>query len=279
MASMQNFRPELWTKFLTVKRERESVFESITYKGKLLGDITEKGDKLHIVGIGRPTVRNYTEEQDLTREYLKDTNQELIISQAKYFDFALDRVAEKQAEGSIMGTQMTEARRALAETQDEYLAGFFTEAGATVTAATLTSGNIVSKVAEAYEKLLEANVKSSTPVCLVIDPKVYTKLTLAKVIYGQPNDKTLRQGFRGMFLDFEVYVSNSLTTYSSSGKYCFAMTKECLAFAEQISDIESYPIEKGFGRGVKGLHLYGATVYRPDDMVSLEFKTAAETAV
>ena len=39
---------------------------------------------------------------------------------------------------------------------------------------------------------------------------------------------------------------------------------ESLAFAEQIVSVEAYRPEDAFSDAVKGLHLYGAKVIRPD---------------
>ena len=40
-------------------------------------------------------------------------------------------------------------------------------------------------------------------------------------------------------------------------------------FAEQINDVEGYRMEKRFADAVKGLHLYGAKVVRPEALAVL----------
>jgi hypothetical protein len=51
---------------------------------------------------------------------------------------------------------------------------------------------------------------------------------------------------------------------------CIARTKRAISFAEQLSEINAYRPEKRFADAVKGLHLYGAKVVCPNEMVTLE---------
>ena len=50
---------------------------------------------------------------------------------------------------------------------------------------------------------------------------------------------------------------------------CLVRTKRSIAFAEQLSEIEAYRPELRFADAVKGLHLYGAKVVYPEEMVCL----------
>jgi len=51
---------------------------------------------------------------------------------------------------------------------------------------------------------------------------------------------------------------------------CLARTKRAIAFAEQLSEIDAYRPELRFADAVKGLHLYGAKVVYPNEMVLLD---------
>ena len=46
--------------------------------------------------------------------------------------------------------------------------------------------------------------------------------------------------------------------------------KRAIAFAEQLSEISAYRPEKRFADAVKGLHLYGAKVVYPNELVVIE---------
>ena len=61
-----------------------------------------------------------------------------------------------------------------------------------------------------------------------------------------------------------------------SGFYrCIARTERAIAFAEQINSIKTYEPENRHGTAVKGLHLYGAEVIYPSEMVRLDLTVAA----
>jgi hypothetical protein len=54
-----------------------------------------------------------------------------------------------------------------------------------------------------------------------------------------------------------------------------ARSKRAIAFAEQLSEIDAYRPERRFADAVKGLHLYGAEVIYPSEMVRLDLTVAA----
>jgi hypothetical protein len=47
-------------------------------------------------------------------------------------------------------------------------------------------------------------------------------------------------------------------------------TTRAIAFAEQLSEIDAYRPEKRFADAVKGLHLYGAKLVYPSEMVLID---------
>jgi hypothetical protein len=277
----ENFIPELWAKELMVDRPKETVMIKLCYTGPFLGDIKNQGDRVHITGIGRPTINNYTKGLTLTTEYLNDNTQELIIDQAKYFDFLIDDIDNKQAAGPIESMQLIEARRALVETADEYVAGLYGSACTTVTETELTSANIMSTIADAYVELMENNIPTTEEVALVLHPAAAAKISIAEIIYGTDNTNALL-GFLGKlrrFMNVTVYMSNNLTTQNTTGKYCLMLTKKAIAFAEQIMKVEKFRPQGTFADAVKALHLYGAKVIKPKEMVTLALTTAPESGV
>jgi hypothetical protein len=276
----ESFRPEVLAKELMTDRGRDCVFKNLTYKGPILGDITKKGDVLHIAGVGRPTVRDYSPGQDITLEQKSSYNQDLYITQAKYVNVEVDRVDKAQAQGEVFGVEVKEAKKALAQTLDEYLAGFYTQAGGKIEHDTCTSASILSTLAETEQRLLEADVPFEEEKFLVISPAIYTKLMLGKIMFQQTNADVLGKGFKGSFLNFNVYVSNSIQK-TGSVNHCMAFSRQAIALAEQIppSMIERYSPEKSFADAFKVLHLYGATVIRPGELIRVDLTAADETAI
>ncbi len=276
----EGFKPEILAKELMTDRGRDCVFKNLTYKGPVIGEISKKGDVLHIAGVGRPTVRDYTPGSDITLEQKSSYNQDLYISQAKYVNVEVDRLDKAQAQGEIFGVEVREAKKALAQTLDEYLAGFYTDAGRTIANDGVTSASILSTLAEAEQALLEADVPFEEERFLVISPAIYTKLVLGKIVFQQTNDKVFDKGFKGSFLNFGVYVSNSIKK-TGNVHHCMAFSRQALALAEQIpvSMIERYSPEKSFADAFKVLHLYGATVIRPGELVRVDLTPGEETEV
>ena len=88
------------------------------------------------------------------------------------------------------------------------------------------------------------------------------------------------KGFKGSFLNFGVYVSNSIRK-TGDVHHCMAFSRQALALAEQIpaSMIERYSPEKTFADAFKVLHLYGATVIRPGELVRVDLTPGEESDV
>jgi hypothetical protein len=71
----------------------------------------------------------------------------------------------------------------------------------------------------------------------------------------------------------KIFVSNNIKKIEGDTGYthkCLARTKRAIAFAEQLSEIDAYRPELRFADAVKGLHLYGAKVVYPKEMVLLD---------
>ena len=85
---------------------------------------------------------------------------------------------------------------------------------------------------------------------------------------GAKAEDTLGNGLVGRAAGFEVYLSNNLPC--TLGKYkVLASYNGATSYAEQILSTEAYRMEKRFADAVKGLHVYGAKVTRPDKIAVL----------
>ncbi len=91
----------------------------------------------------------------------------------------------------------------------------------------------------------------------------------------------IRKGYFVISLGMTFYVSNNIpyteTTEDIGESKCCVRTMESIGFAEQCEEIEKYKIEKGFGKGIKALHVYGAKMVKPREAVYAVLTTAAET--
>lgn len=278
--ALEALRREVLAKQLMTQRELDCVFANLTYKGPMIGEIKKKGDHIILPGIGRPTVRDYDPDTDIDLDNVATYKQDFYITQAKYVNQKVDDIDEAQSEMDVFNPAIREAKLELAETLDSYLAGFYTSAGNTVTNADTTATSIIGSLAEANQKLLEAKVRKNEEKFLVLSPAVYTKLILGKLVFSTSNEKTMDTGYIGNFIDFKVYVSNSIKK-TGDVNHCMAFTRKAMAYAEQIpaSKVKIYDIEKRFASAFKVLHLYGGDVIRPEELVVLNLTPGTESVV
>ena len=75
----------------------------------------------------------------------------------------------------------------------------------------------------------------------------------------------------GVMSDHELMANGAEKGEDTTTYKCMMRTKRAIAFAEQLSEIEAYRPEARFCDAVKGLHLYGASVVYPAELVVLEY--------
>ena len=272
------FKPEILANELMTDRHRVSVFKNLLYKGPILGEIKNKGDILHICGVGRPTVRDYTQGSDITIETQDVYSQDLRITEAKYVSVTLDDIDAKQMQGEVMSTHIGEAKEALGRTYDEFFAKYYSSATNTITDASFDEETAIDVVLEAEQKLLEYDVPSGEEKFLVVSPAINRVLKKTKIVFKSNNDAMFGvKGYEGEFCGFNVFVSNAVQNNGSTTDYCMAFTRQAIAGAEQIppSKIEKFRPQKRFEDAFKVLHLYGGTVIRPNELVCLTLTPAS----
>ncbi len=272
-----NFIPEVWANELMTQRERQSVFRGLTYNGPLLNEIKRKGDVLHIPGVGRPTVTAYERGTPITRSEMNDYQQELHITEAVYIYQEVNDIDDAQAAGEIMSVITKEAKRALAENVDEFLAKYYSQAGGSVTNADFRAPNVIPTLSDGIVPLYKANVPKNEEIFLVVSPEVYQKMVIAQILFRQPTGGVFETGEIGGFLNYRVFMSNSIQK-TGDVHHCMAFTRRAIAFAEQIpaSKIELVRPHDDFCDAFKVLHLFGGTVMRPAELVCLNLTPADE---
>ena len=115
-----------------------------------------------------------------------------------------------------------------------------------------------------------------------VSPAVAGLILKAKVNLATDNTDSLENGCIGSIAGCKIFVSNNIhfeegidggTLYK-----CFARTKRAIAYAEQLSEIDAYRPELRFADAVKGLHLYGAKLIYPFELVVLDMTVPAPDA-
>lgn len=276
--SYNNFIPTVWSAQIQRERERMAVAAKLSWS-EFEGEIKAAGDTVKIQGVTRPTIGTYVKDStSITPQNLGDQSTILKVNQSKYFAFEIDDIDKVQGKGEIMAAQMKEAAAALAEDMDDYIYSLYAQAGTTIDCSSLTSATVFSKVMSGIKTLWGYNVPKNEEIYLEVSPGMLEKMVLARIVKAQPNDSTVDAGFVDRFLGAKVYMSNGVYN-DGTYDYCFVRTKKAIAIADQFSKIEAYRPESSFSDAVKGLHLYGAKVIRPKELVVLKFSAAAETAI
>ena len=277
--AIQHFIPALWSETLYSELEKDYVGVRLCSRD-FEGEIRGEGDRVKICGIGPVTVFDYKKNQDMpAAEVLSDTERTLVIDQAKGFNFFLDSIDLAQSKKGLMQAAMKEASGALSDVADRYVYSLTDDGVETVENAAVTSDSIISTIADARRILMEHNVPNSAKLSLEIPPAIEQKLILAKVLRATDNEAALGRGYIGSFMGFDIYVTNNITPSDSGSFRCLARTGRAIAFAEQVSAVKAYEPELRHGDAVKGLHLYGAKIVYPKEMVYLSLKAADETNI
>jgi len=277
--AITNFIPTLWSETLYNELKKSYVAVKLSSR-EFEGEIKGEGDRVKICGIGPVTVFNYSKNTNMPApEVLSDNERTLIIDQAKGFNFFIDDIDLAQSKSTLMQAAMKEASDALADVADKYIYSLTDPSVATVTNSAATSVSILETLSEARMKLMQNNVPNSASISLEVSPAIEQKLVLSKVLRSTDNKEDLSRGYIGSFMGFDIYVTNNIPVDSDGSYKCIARTNRAIAFAEQVSSVKAYEPELRHGDAVKGLHLYGAKIVYPKEMVFLNLKPAAESAI
>jgi hypothetical protein len=173
--------------------------------------------------IPRGQAGTYTKYTDITPQAHTATNEQLVVSTFKYYDFSVDRLDSLQLEkaAAVLAHQQKEAAFALnreidAEVWAEYsnanykYTGGAVSTSSTVSGTTLTSGNVDDVFGEvgAHLRNLTGGMNG---LYAVIDPEQARFVEQAAITNGfNLADSTFQNGYSGDFLGFKVYVSTNL---------------------------------------------------------------------
>lgn len=270
--AITNFIPTVWSENLYTQLDRRYIAVSHCNRD-YEGEIKEKGSVVNIIGVGAVNVFDYTKDTDMSApQALSDTLRTLVIDQAKAFNFQIDDIDRAQCTPKLMNEAMKVASAALANTADRYVYSLYPAAGTTITEEDTTTSNIIGHLIDARTALYTKDVSDFSDIVIEVSPQIAALILKAKIDLSTDNREQLECGCIGSIGGCKIYVSNNIATQTAGqvAYYkCLARTKRAIAFAEQISEISAYRPEKRFADAVKGLHLYGAKVVYPDELVLL----------
>lgn len=271
--AITNFIPTIWSE--TLYSELNKNFVAVNHCNRdFEGDIKSKGSVVNICGVGDITVKDYTANTDMsTPQELDDTVTKLEIDRAKFFNFQIDDVNKAQASPKLMEAAMKKAAEAIANEADKYIFSLYSQAGKIIDSTPSEATPLFNTVLQAREFLYENNVGDNTELFLEVSPKIASFLLRDKVNTAYMNTDALESGYLGSIFGCKIFVCNNVEVGHANGSevhHCILRTKRAIAFADQLSEVEAYRPEKRFADAVKGLHLYGAKVVYPNEMVCLD---------
>jgi N4-gp56 family major capsid protein len=280
--ALDNFIPEIWCARLLENLKNELVFGNpLVANRNYTGEISAYGDTVHINSIGAVTVSNYTKNTNHSApETLSDSQMTLVIDQAKMFNFQIDDIDQAQQNPQLMAAAMGEAAFALANVADGFISNLINVGTGNV----LTDVTYDSTFQTLYLAFVDLSVKLDEHNCpqagrwAVVKPAVYGALLKDPrfVSFGTDGNRSvIANRAVGTIAGFTVMVSNTVPDGDGSNPQILAGHNSAVTFAEQISELKAYQPELRFADALKGLHVYGGKVVRPELLAKVEVDITA----
>ena len=287
--SVLNFKPAIWSKVILAALQKALVYGSpMVVNDDYEGEISGPGNTVHITQFSDPTISSYTPGATITYQALVDAGMTLTISQADTFSFAIDDVDRRQAAGDMQAYLEGRASYRLAEKTDEFIAGLYTNVaadnvlgstGSPLTPApyagsTSHPADFYVMVLEPLKVLLDQNNVPEDDRYIVVPPWGLSLISQTQAfvsvtdMQGQPS-QAFQRGYAGQVSGFNVLKSNNVPQPVAGGAGTGVWAIQAghpmgITFGEQISETEALRLQTTIADGVRGLHVYGAMMTRPD---------------
>ena len=296
--SVLAFKPQIWSKVILAALQKNLVFGGpAVVNSDYEGEISGPGNVVHITQFGDPVITAYTPNSTLTYQALSDAGLDLNIDQANSFSFSVDDVDRRQAAGDMQSYLEERASYKLADTADQFIAGLYTGcAQANIlqngSNSTLTLGDEVApqpyggasttpadfylKVVLPLKVLLDQAYVPKQGRYLIVPPWAEALLEQTQAFVSvatQQQAQVFAEGMIGRVAGMDVYISNNSIEFDTTSSQAVAAQggwvvqaghPMAITFAEQIVQTEALRLQTTFADAVRGLHVYGAKLVRPD---------------
>ena len=292
------FLPSVFSKKVLNFFRKAAVVEAIT-NTDYAGEISAFGDSVKIIKEPVISVSNYTRNADTTETLLTDQEISLVVDSAKAFKFIVDDIETNMSHVNFKEVASSSAAYALKDSYDTaVLATMFSgvsssspdhvigsdssTADATMTHATNSvdllgsdgTGVDAIDLMARMARLLDDQSVPEEGRWFVAPPSFYEEL-------GQSGSKLLSVDFNagqgsirnglvssGKLRGFDMYKSNNIASTSNATGKIMAGHISSTATANTILSTEVLRDPTSFGDIVRGLHVYGAKVLRPEALIS-----------
>ena len=295
------FLPKIYSKKVLNFFRKASVVEAIT-NTDYAGEISAFGDSVRIIKEPVISVSDYTRGSDTTQTKLTDQEITLVVDSAKAFKFIVDDIETNMSHVNFKEVATSSAAYALRDSYDaaviaSMFSGVSTSSpdhvlGADASAATQTMGqhqggsNSIDltgsdgtgtdplDVMSFMAKLLDEQSVPEEGRWFVAPPSFYNELAQSgsKLLSVDFNagQGSIRNGLvsSGKLRGFDMYKSNNVAAASTATGKILAGHISSTATAQTIISTEVLRDPSSFGDIVRGLHVYGAKVLRPEALVT-----------
>ncbi|MFE9865876.1 P22 phage major capsid protein family protein [Streptomyces sp. NPDC005506] len=269
------FKPEVWAAQALVSLRKNLIYAAPQIVNHdYEGEIKKVGDTVHIKMLGDVTVQTYNSGDNISYEDLPDAEMALKIDQSDYFAFKVDDIEKAQA-GDEMAARTTNAAWRMAEKVDTYVANLYTQ----VQSANVLGTTAITDGDKAYNALVDLKIRLDecnvqTTGRYVVVPSWYHGQLLKSANFinaekAADGGAALRNGQVGRAAGFDILMSNAVPVITGNDYAVMAGVKDAISFADQVSEMETLRLQNTFASAVRGLHLYGAKVIRPDALAVL----------
>jgi len=291
------FLPKVYSKQVLNFFRKASVVEAIT-NTDYAGEIAAFGDSVRIIKEPTISVYQYERGADVTKTALTDQEVTLIVDIANAFKFIVDDIETNMSHVNFRDVATSSAAYALRDAFDagvlasmfagvsssapDHIIGADAAAGTAGVNETTASIDLIDvadplDVMARMARLLDDQNIPEEGRWFVASPAFYEALSqssskLLSVDYNA-GQGSIRNGLvsSGKLRGFNMYKTNNIATPSTATGKCLAGHMSSTATAQTITSTEVIRDPSSFGDIVRGLHVYGAKVLRPEALVSAFF--------
>ena len=292
------FLPKIYSKKVLNFFRKSSVVEAIT-NTDYAGEISAFGDSVRIIKEPVISVSDYTRGSDTTATKLTDQEITLVVDSAKAFKFIVDDIETNMSHVNFKEVASSSAAYALRDSYDAaVIATMFDGVSSSSPDHVLGTDNATDLAAGTFDgtgnldigfgssehdpidvlarmaRLLDEQDVPEEGRWFVAGPDFYEVL-------GQASSKLLSVDFNagqgsirnglvssGKLRGFDMYKSNNIASTTNAAGKCMGGHISSTATANTILSTEVLRDPSSFGDIVRGLHVYGAKVLRPEALVS-----------
>lgn len=292
------FLPAIYSKTVLNFFRKSSVAEAIT-NTDYAGEIAAYGDSVRIIKEPTITVYQYERGQDVTQTKLTDQEVNLVVDTANAFKFIVDDIETNMSHVNFREVAASSAAYSLRDAFDEgVIATMFAGVSAASPNHILGSDSATDLAAGTFDgtgnldigydsaehdpidvlshmaRLLDEQNVPEEGRWFLANPEFYEQLvkSSSKLISVDFNagQGSIRNGLvsSGKLRGFDMYKSNNIAATTNAAGKCIAGHMSSTCTAQTIVNTEVIRDPSSFGDIVRGLHVYGAKVLRPEALVS-----------